>query len=296
VSIANFHLRARRCGQREPQRGYILLTLMLFVAMLVIAGAAIAPTLTFQIRRDREQELIDRGVEYSRAIRHYYKKFGRYPTSLEALENTNNIHFLRKRYKDPITGKDFKLVHYGEFQMTMGGAALAATQIAAAAATAGKGGQPLAMQGLTPGLTATVSQTPDTNSPEESTPSAPGDVSASANSSSDSSSSDQLTSRVFGGPIIGVASTSKAVSIRVFDHKDHYNEWMFVYDPALDRGGLITTPWQPGLQTMVPNINATTGNKSGTGPGFNTPATSGAFGTSSTPTATPAPAPSQPQN
>ena len=58
-----------------------------------------------------------RGTEYMRAIQHFYKKFGRYPTRVEELENTNNLRFLRKRYKDPLIHdqqgkeKDFKLLH-----------------------------------------------------------------------------------------------------------------------------------------------------------------------------------------
>ncbi len=82
--------------------------------------------LNFQIQRDREEEMIHRGVQYSRAIKKYFKKFGRYPTSLNDLENTNNLRFLRKRYKDPITGKDFKLLHYSEVQMMSMGAGMRA--------------------------------------------------------------------------------------------------------------------------------------------------------------------------
>src|SRR6202022_575589 len=104
---------------RRSARGYILLLLMLFVALLAIAAGALAPSITFQVRRDREEEMIHRGVQYSRAIRRYVKKFGRYPPRLEELENTNTLRFLRKRYKDPITGQDFKLLHVGEVQLTL---------------------------------------------------------------------------------------------------------------------------------------------------------------------------------
>ena len=72
--------------------------------------------------------MIHRGVQYSRAIRAYYKKFGRYPATLENLENTNQMRFLRKRYKDPLTGRDFKLLHFGEVKMGvmgMGGGPIA---------------------------------------------------------------------------------------------------------------------------------------------------------------------------
>jgi hypothetical protein len=51
-----------------------------------------------------------------------------------------------------------------------------------------------------------------------------------------------------GGPMVGVASTSKDKTIRVFNKKDHYYQWQFIYDPSTDRGGLLTTPNQPSLQ------------------------------------------------
>jgi type II secretory pathway pseudopilin PulG len=116
---SRLHFRAN--PDRPSERGYILLTLLLMVAVLTIAALAIVPTIKFEIRRDREEEMIHRGVQYSRAIRAYYKKFGRYPTRLEDLESTNNLRFLRKRYKDPTTGKDFKLLHFGEVKMTFSG-------------------------------------------------------------------------------------------------------------------------------------------------------------------------------
>ena len=70
--------------------------------------------------------MIHRGVQYSRAIQGYYKKFGRYPTKLEDLDNTNNLRYLRKHYKDPLNCKngkcaDFRLLHYGEPGVTLGG-------------------------------------------------------------------------------------------------------------------------------------------------------------------------------
>src|ERR1700737_925447 len=106
-----------RSHPSQRQRGYILLTLMLVVALLAIAALAVAPDLAFETRRDREEELIHRGVQYSRAVRAYFKKFGRYPTKLEDLESANNLRFLRKRYKDPVNGQDFKLLHFGEVKM-----------------------------------------------------------------------------------------------------------------------------------------------------------------------------------
>ena len=86
--LSNPQFSRPRLSDQRSQSGYILLLLMLGVTLLAIAAAAIAPTLAFQIRRDREEELIHRGVQYSRAVRRYVKKFGRYPTRLEELEDT----------------------------------------------------------------------------------------------------------------------------------------------------------------------------------------------------------------
>ena len=113
-------LRSRKSASRS-ERGYILITLILFVALIVVAAMVLVPTVAFQVKRDREEELIHRGVQYSRAMKHFVKKFGRYPTRIEELENTNQIRFLRRRYKDPITGKDFKILHMGDVQMALGG-------------------------------------------------------------------------------------------------------------------------------------------------------------------------------
>src|SRR5690348_8430803 len=109
--------------RRRSEQGYVMLLLLLTVAMMIIAAGVIVPSITFEIKRDREEEMIHRGVQYSRAIRAYYKKFGRYPAKIEDLENTNQMRILRKRYKDPITGKDFKLLHYGEAKLSRNGLA-----------------------------------------------------------------------------------------------------------------------------------------------------------------------------
>ena len=97
--------KTRRDLSPRNERGYIMLTLLLVMALMAIFAAVIVSSVTFDIKRDREEEMIHRGVQYSRAIRAYYKKFSRYPAKIEDLENTNQMRFLRKRYKDPLTGK-----------------------------------------------------------------------------------------------------------------------------------------------------------------------------------------------
>jgi hypothetical protein len=77
-----------------------------------------------------------------------------------------------------------------------------------------------------------------------------------------------------------VASTSKDPTIREFDKKKKYNEWQFLYDPSLDRGMLITTPYQPQLQmfgTGPQNLNGP-GPSPTPGMGTGAPGTSGSPG------------------
>src|SRR5271157_5235731 len=112
---------------QNRQRGYLMITLMLALAMIMIALLTVLPEMKQQIRRDREEEMRHRGTEYMRAIQHFYKKFQRYPTRVEELEDTNHLRFLRKRYTDPVnrdpaTGKekDFKFLHQQDIPLSAG--------------------------------------------------------------------------------------------------------------------------------------------------------------------------------
>jgi type II secretory pathway pseudopilin PulG len=296
----HFHSRTRR-----NERGYIMLTLLLAMALLVIFAAVIVPSVTFEIKRDREEELIHRGVQYSRAIRAYYKKFGRYPTKIEDLESTNNQRFLRKRYKDPMNCKngkcaDFKLLHFGEVQMALSG--VGGGVIPGANPAGNPGGPPPSSTpafGQSQQTTGTPPATPDASQPGSQTP-ADGTETSAAGTASGGFGSNQLGSgQIIGGPIIGVATISKDPTIREFNRKKKYKDWVFVYDPSQESGTLgrlITTPYQPqqGFGQMgTPNQNGQNGNGSGFGNGNslggspggmqpNTPATGG-FGTPSAP-------------
>ena len=264
--------RGRVSGRREA--GYILLTLMMMCSMIIITLAAVLPYITQQIKRDREEELIHRGVQYSRAIRKFYKKTGRYPVRIEELENTNNIRYLRKRYKDPITGEDFKLLHYGEVKMTFGaglagGVAPGALGAGALGSQGGLNGQAganglqnqlqaqMAMQAQTQ-MVAQASATNNANGTNLNGSSS-GDQSDDSGDKKGSNSGNKSPfsgggpgGQTFGGgPIVGVVSTSKKDSVRTFNKKSHYKDWQFIYDPNSDRGGLLNTPAQPPLQNTV---------------------------------------------
>jgi hypothetical protein len=82
--------------------------------MLAIMLYRELPVVAFEGERRKEEVLIERGNQYARAAKLYVRKFQTFPPSIDALENTNRMRFLRKRYVDPYSGKDdWRFLHAG---------------------------------------------------------------------------------------------------------------------------------------------------------------------------------------
>ena len=97
---------------RDRERGSALLIVFLFAAIVAIMLYTEMPVAVFEARRQKEQLLVGRGEEYAHAVKLYVRNSGRYPASIDQLETTNRIRFLRHRFKDPFTGKDdWRLLH-----------------------------------------------------------------------------------------------------------------------------------------------------------------------------------------
>lgn len=96
------------------ERGSALLIVFVFAAIVAIMLYREMPVTAFEARRQKEELLIDRGNEYKHAVKLYVRKIGQFPPSIEALEDTNRMRFLRHKFDDPITGKDdWRLLHAG---------------------------------------------------------------------------------------------------------------------------------------------------------------------------------------
>lgn len=249
----------RSSRSRGSERGYVLLVLLLSLALLSIGLTVLIEGIDFEIKRDREEELIHRGVQYSRGVRKFIKAFGRYPNSVEELENTNNIRFLRRRYKDPITGKDFKVLHLSDLPSFKPAPPVNAVRSSVSQQEGSSRAVNTASQDPEVTLASENSDLPLSQSDDHPNVEGAGDQSPSSGPGT-SPTPQPVAPPVartgppqnFGhGPMIGVASVSKTKTIREFSRKNHYNEWQFVYDPSSDRGGLLTTPNQPVLQRTV---------------------------------------------
>jgi len=105
--------------RRGGESGYALLLVFLMAAMIAISLYIELPRVAFDTQRQKEDLLIYRGEQYKRAIEVFFKANKRYPAKIEDLESTNNRHYLRRRYKDPMTGKDeWRAVHTNGMTLT----------------------------------------------------------------------------------------------------------------------------------------------------------------------------------
>src|SRR5678815_2820134 len=91
--------------------GFMMAAVLVAIAVMMVAMSTAMPAWQTATRREREAELIFRGKQYGRAIGAFQRKYGgAFPPSVDVLINER---FLRKKYKDPITGEDFVFVGPG---------------------------------------------------------------------------------------------------------------------------------------------------------------------------------------
>jgi len=98
---------------RNIASGFALLLVMVAAAVLLIGLSAALPSIYQEGQREREEELIFRGIQYARAIASFHQKFQRYPTNIQELTKlTNGYRFLRKEFRDPMTpGGKWRFIH-----------------------------------------------------------------------------------------------------------------------------------------------------------------------------------------
>ncbi len=246
-----------RRSSNPAEQGFTLLAVILLLALFTIALAVALPNVSKQIQRDREIETMHRGLQYARAVKLYYKQFGAYPPNVDVLvKGVNNIHFLRKKYTDPMTGKDdWKPILFGQNKaptvMGFFGQAMAGSTIAGTGASGGNGvAGASSVTGSSFGSSFFDSGSSSAGASSSSGATASSGSSSGSGSSGGASGSDSgLGGQTFGGAgIIGFSPGCPKESILVYKKKNHYNQWEFVYDPLADQmmqGGNTGTIGQP---------------------------------------------------
>ena len=98
-----------RAKSRKPgEQGYALLMVIFMATMLLIMATMVAPNIKTEGQREKEKEMIWRGQQYARGIKLYYRKLGRFPTSIDDLTKpkVGSLRFMRQAYKDPMNAQD----------------------------------------------------------------------------------------------------------------------------------------------------------------------------------------------
>src|SRR5271156_446601 len=87
--------RFKNLKNRAP-RGYALLLVMFFLALLALSVASVSPDILTQGRREKEAEMVWRGKQYERGIKLFYRRNHRIPVSIEELTAQNlGLRFMR---------------------------------------------------------------------------------------------------------------------------------------------------------------------------------------------------------
>lgn len=89
-------------GRRARGGGYTLVALLVGMTVASILIAAVLPLASAQAQREKEAELIFRGLQYAEGIRVFRRRFGRYPNSLKELLEVKP-RSVRRLWTDPMT-------------------------------------------------------------------------------------------------------------------------------------------------------------------------------------------------
>jgi type II secretory pathway pseudopilin PulG len=224
----------------DAQSGYAMAALLVAMAVMAVMMTVAMPVWRQAAQREKEEELVFRGQQYVHAITLFSRKYSNaFPPNVNVLVEQR---FLRKKYKDPITNDDFLPIPVGQ-QGTPG--------ISGPPGAPSPGGQRQGA-GAVPGLAPQSGPGPSgqRQGPEASRESAPVPMTGRAPTPSPSTArpatqgpggrGTPLTGGVAG--LIGVVSKSKDKSIRLYNGRNHYNEWAFAYTAQMQAPGAGGVP------------------------------------------------------
>src|SRR5438477_8200613 len=89
----------------QSENGYAMAVLLVTISVMAVMLTVAMPVWKQMAQREKEAELIFRGQQYARAIGLFEQKYANTPPP--TLDVLVQVRFLRKKYKDPITNKDF---------------------------------------------------------------------------------------------------------------------------------------------------------------------------------------------
>jgi type II secretory pathway pseudopilin PulG len=213
--------------------------LLVAMSVMAIMMSAALPAWQTAARREKEAELIFRGEQYARAIAMFQRKYGNSnPPNLDVLLQER---FLRKKYKDPITGGDFVLI---DPTTELAGRALppGLQERGNTAASQRSGGGPGSARsgGARSGGSARSGQSSTSRTGRAGT-----SQGSRATASRSGTGRGGMQAGATGG-IMGVMSKSTEKSFRLYNGSEYYNEWIFMATQVSNRAGAPSGGQPPG--------------------------------------------------
>jgi len=108
--------------KRRPRGspGYTFPLMLVIITALSFGASQIEIAARYRLERDKEEELLFRGLAYVKAINAFHAKNHRYPREITELagRGREGSGTIRQIYKDPMTGKDFQLIQTKEGAIT----------------------------------------------------------------------------------------------------------------------------------------------------------------------------------
>ncbi|HXH25382.1 MAG TPA: type II secretion system protein [Vicinamibacterales bacterium] len=195
------------------QQGYAMAALLVAMGVMAVWWSVALPVWSMQARREKEAELIFRGEQYARAIAMFQRRYGNaIPPSIDVLLEQR---FLRKRYKDPVTGDDFEVIGPGSPALAQAAVGQVSFVAELGARARGAGRQSSGPE-----------QRPDAARTAAEDRARALQLVRQAGSNLQGAQRPPDTARGSTG-VIGVRSQSTAKSLRVYNGADNYNEWLF---------------------------------------------------------------------
>ena len=267
---------AKQIRRKKSERGYALLLVAFAATLMLIAATMAAPKILTENRREKEKEMIWRGNQYVRGIKLYYRKMGKFPTSVDDLTKPQigNIRFMRQAYKDPMNQEDgsWRLIYVGPMGQLIG-SLKPQPQITLPGGIPGAPGMGNPAPGIN-GVGATGQVNPGMNGPVSTGADGPGQptdgsgqtegprsgysLNGPGNGTIDANGNVDVnlpaeTPTVIGGNIIGVGSKAAGRSVIVWDKARNYRLFEFYWDPSKDMQQFGQPQQIPG--TQIPGTN-----------------------------------------
>jgi len=238
---------------KTQESGFTLVAFVITLSVMSIMMGVAVQAVSFQMRREREAELIFRGEQYIEAIRLYKVKYGRSPMRMKELWEAKP-KVLRRKWKDPMTDSmQWALIFEGDMNAQGGQGMPGAGGVNSRIGGSGKnptggaiGGGPVPTG--TPGFGSSGRGSSGRggaglfgDDEEGATPGQPAFPISGDGTEGETGNPTRM------GPIIGVHSTSCEESIKEYDARSTYCEWRFIYHDRSQGGGAVS-PGAGGTQ------------------------------------------------